>query len=142
MATGVTYGAFSIALGTMLSAGAPMGEALRLSIRSVRSGQARKRLEPVAKAVRQGVLLSASLSQVAGFPGAIVRLAAVGEATGALGAMLARAGRLEEQAALRRIEQAGRLLGPALIVLLGGLVGLLMAGLLSSVSQLGEAAGV
>lgn len=139
-AAGVVYGAFSIALGTMLSAGAPMGEALRLSVRAVRSGEARKRLEPVAQAVRQGILLSAALEKVGGFPAAIIRLCAVGEATGALGAMLIRAGRLEEQSALRRIEQGSRLLGPALIVLLGGLVGLLMAGLLSGVSQLGEAA--
>jgi type II secretory pathway component PulF len=137
---GVTYGAFSIALGTMLSAGAPMGEALRLSVRAVRAERARRLLEPVTQAVRQGVLLSTALERVGGFPAAIVRLAAVGEATGALGPMLVRAGRLEEETALRRIEQAGRLLGPVLIVCLGGLVGLLMAGLLTGVSQLGDTA--
>lgn len=137
-AAGITYGAFAIALGTMLSSGAPMGEALKLATRSVRSGVGRRRLEPVAQAVRQGAPLSGALEAAQGFPSAIVRLCAVGEATGATGAMLVRAGRLEEQAALRRIEQAGRLLGPILIVLLGGLVGVLMAGLLSGVSQLGE----
>ena len=40
----------------------------------------------------------------------------------------------------RRIEAAGRVLGPALIVGLGGLIGLMMAGLLSGVSQLGQSA--
>ncbi|EJL26956.1 hypothetical protein PMI01_04006, partial [Caulobacter sp. AP07] len=41
---------------------------------------------------------------------------------------------------MRDIEAAARLLGPALIVLLGGLIGLMMAGLLSGVTELGQAA--
>ena len=98
------------------------------------------RLEPVAVAVRQGQSLSAALEGVKGFPDAIVRLASVGEASGALGPMVARAGKIEEDAAIRRIEAAGRLLGPALIVLLGGVIGLMMGGLLSGVSQLGQTA--
>ncbi len=134
------FGGFSIALGSVLAAGAPMSEALRLATRAVRSETARKRLEPVSHAVRQGEALSSALGRVAGFPQTAVRLAAIGEASGALGPMLARAGSLEEKAALRRIEATGRLLGPALIVMLGGLIGLLMAGLLSGVSGLGEAA--
>ncbi|MDR3511007.1 MAG: type II secretion system F family protein [Caulobacteraceae bacterium] len=138
--SGLVFGAFAIALGNMLAAGAPMSEALRLAIRSVRSGVARERLEPVAQGVRQGQRLSSAFDRVAGFPLTIVRLAAVGEESGALGAMLSRAGKIEEERAIRRIESIGRILGPALIVALGGVIGLLMAGLLSGVSQLGEAA--
>ncbi|MDR3509252.1 MAG: type II secretion system F family protein [Caulobacteraceae bacterium] len=136
----LVFGGFAIAIGNMLAAGAPMSEALRLSIRSVRSQVARQRLEPVAQSVRQGELLSDALARVKPFPDAIVRLVAVGEASGALGPMLARAGKIEEDAAIRRIEAAGRVLGPALIVALGGMIGLLMAGLLSGVSQLGQSA--
>lgn len=138
--SGLVFGAFAIALGNMLAAGAPMSDALRLAIRSVRSGVARARLEPVAQAVRQGQMLSTALGQVSAFPAAIVRLAAVGEASGSLGAMLARAGKLEEERAIRRIEAVGRILGPVLIVVLGGIIGVLMAGLLSGISQLGESA--
>jgi type II secretory pathway component PulF len=139
-ATGLVFGGFAIAIGGMLSAGAPMSETLRLAIRAVNSPLAKKRLEPVLHEVRQGEPLSTALEHVRGFPSAISRLAAVGEATGALGPMLARAGRLEEEAAIRRIEQVGQILGPALIVGLGGLVGLIMASLLSGVSSLGGAA--
>lgn len=139
-ATSLVFGGFSIAIGGMLSAGAPMSETLRLAIRAVGSPLAKKRLEPVLHQVRQGESLSAALERVRGFPSAISRLAAVGEATGSLGQMLTRAGRLEEEAAIRRIEQVGQILGPALIVGLGGLVGLIMASLLSGVSSLGGAA--
>jgi general secretion pathway protein F len=54
--------------------------------------------------------------------------------------MLQRAGKLEEDAAVRNIEATARLLGPALIVLLGGLIGLMMAGLLLGATELGQAA--
>jgi type II secretory pathway component PulF len=136
----LVFGGFAVALGNVLAAGAPMSEALRLATRAVRSDTARRRLEPVAHAVRQGDSLSSAMGRVVGFPAAVIRLAAIGEASGALGPMLARGGDLEEKTAIRRIEAAGRLLGPLLIVCLGGLIGLIMAGLLSGVSGLGEAA--
>lgn len=136
----IFYGGFSMSLGSMLASGAPMSGALRLAIRGVRSSLARDRLEAVAQAVRQGISLSEALGRVSGFPPAVVRLVAVGEATGALGTMLQRAGKVEEEVALRRIEAWAKLLGPALIILLGGLIGLMMVGLLSGVTELGQAA--
>lgn len=139
-ARALVFGGFAIALGNVLASGAPMGEALRLAIRSVRSDVARRRLEPVAQAVRQGGSLSDVLGRTTGFPQSIARLAAIGEASGALGVTLARAGKLEEESALRWIETVGRLIGPVLIVILGGLIGLLMGGLLSGVSHLGDSA--
>lgn len=134
----IVYGGFSIALGTMLTAGAPMNEALRLAARAVNTGVARQRLDLVGVKVRQGEALSAALSQVKGFPNAIVRLAAVGEASSMLGQMLSKGGTLEEDSALRRIRAVGQIAGPALIVLMGGFLGLLMAGLLSGISQMGQ----
>lgn len=136
----LTYGGYAITLGEVLSAGAPVADALRLATRSVSLALAQERLAPVAQAVRQGEGLSNALGRVKDIPGSITRLAAIGEETGALGAMLARGGALEEAAAIRRIESLSRILGPALIVALGGVIGLLMAGLLSGVSGLGDAA--
>lgn len=136
----LAFGGFAISLGSMLAAGAPMSDALRLAIRGVRSEMAKARLQVVLQQVRQGVSLSQALQAVKGFPPTIVRLVSVGESTGALGRMLQRSGKLEEDAAVRDIEAAARLLGPALIMLLGGLIGLMMAGLLSGVTELGQAA--
>lgn len=136
----IVFGNFAITLGGMLAADAPMSDALRLSVRSIGFKVARARLEPLVPAVRQGQTLSRALDEVPSFPRSVAQLASVGEATGALGEMLARAGQLEEDDALGRIELIGQILGPAMIVALGGIVGLLMAGLLSGVSQLGQSA--
>jgi type II secretory pathway component PulF len=139
-ARGVVFGGFAISLGAMVGAGAPIGDALRLATRSVRSRGGRRRLEPLVAAVRQGQSLSQALASVPGFPSSVTRLAAVGEASNSLGQMLSRGGRLEEEAAMRRIETFGRLAGPVLIVLLGALLGVLMGGLLSGVSEMGQSA--
>jgi type II secretory pathway component PulF len=138
--TGVVFGGFAQSLGAMIAAGAPVADALRLAIRTVPMAGARRRLEPVTQAVRQGEFLSGALSDVRGFPSAILRLTAVGEASNALGPMLQRSGRMEEEAGLRRIETVGRIAGPALIVLLGAVLGVMLAGLLSGVSQMGQSA--
>jgi len=67
-------------------------------------------------------------------------MAAVGEESGALGRMLERAAMIEQEAAVRRLQAWTRWLGPALFVVLGAIIGLLMGGLLGSVTSLGEAA--
>jgi len=139
-ARGVVFGGFAISLGTMLSAVAAIREAIRLAARSVRSNGARRRLDAVVPAVRQGQSLSQALLLVKGFPQSMIRLAAVGEASNSLGVMLTRGGKLEEEAALRRIEVFGQIAGPALIVLIGAILGALMGGLLSGISQMGQAA--
>lgn len=136
----LVYGGFAIALGSLLSAGAPMTDALRLATRTVRSPSAAHELERLAQSVRQGETLSSALQTIKGAPPVISRLTSVGEASGSMGQMLVRAGELEERRAVRRIETTGQILGPILIVLLGAMIGLLMAGLLSGVSQLGNAA--
>jgi type II secretory pathway component PulF len=139
-ARGLVFGGFALTLGTMVAAGAPISEALRLAMRAVPYKRVRRRLEPVLQAVRQGIYLSDALSEVRGFPPTIIRLTAVGEASNAVGPLLMRSGRMEEETSLRRIETVGRVAGPAMIVLLGALLGLLMAGLLTGVSQIGQSA--
>ena len=136
----MTYGAFAVALGELLVAGTPISEALALSVRTVRLGLARSRLEVCVDAVRQGERLSASLDRIKAFPDSIIRLAEIGEEASVLGVMLQRAGGMEQAKAVKRVEAFSQVLGPTLIVLLGALIGLLMAGLLSGVTGLGAAA--
>jgi general secretion pathway protein F len=136
----LVYGSIAITLGSLLAAGVGMADAIRLAGRTTGSLIASDRIETVARAVRDGRSISAALAGTPGFPGAIARLARIGEEAGALGPMLERGGRLERDRAYQAIERVTGWLGPSLIILLGGLIGLLMAGLLGGISQLGEAA--
>lgn len=125
----------------MLTRGAGLTEGLRLCQRSVGNEVARERLEAVSVLVRQGRLVSEGLRSVKCLPRPIIKLAEVGETSGALGQMLARAGEREEADALEKITRLSRLLGPLLIMALGAMIGLIMGGVLTALTDIGSIAG-
>ena len=137
----VVFGGYARTLGDSLSAGANLSEALRLCQRSIGNGEARKRLDIIVNLIRQGRALSEALRQVAGFPKSVIKLCEVGEASSALGPMLSRAGEREESAALGRIDKLSKLLGPLLIMGLGLMIGMLMAGVLTALTDIGSVSG-
>ncbi len=137
-ARSLVYGGFARSLGQLLMARAPAGEAIRLAIGALRLPVAAERLSTLATQVRGGTAISSALAQNSALPQSLAQMARIGEETGALGQMLERAGRLEQARALRRIRLVTRWLAPALIIVLGILIGILMTGLLSGVSALGE----
>ena len=137
----VVFGGYARTLGDSLSAGANLSEALRLCQRSIGNGEARKRLDIIVNLIRQGRALSEALRQVAGFPKSVIKLCEVGEASSALGPMLSRAGEREESAALSRIDKLSKLLGPLLIMALGLMIGMLMAGVLTALTDIGSVSG-
>ena len=141
IARGLVFGGFARILGDALQSGAGVTDALRLCQRSVGNAAARKRLENVATQVRQGSRLSDALRQVEGFPKPVIRLCEVGEASSTLGAMLAKAGEREEVQALSKIDKLSKLLGPLLIMALGGMIGALMGGVLTALTDIGGVAG-
>lgn len=67
-------------------------------------------------------------------------MAMIGEQTGGLGDLLARAGALEVETSARRIDRFAKAAGPALIILLGGVVGLLMSAVFSGLASIGALA--
>ena len=138
---GLVFGGFAKSLGDALSSGATITDAIRLCQRGIGNSEARLRLNGVTTAVRQGRRLSEALRQVVGFPMPIIRLAEVGEASGTLGPMLARAGQREETQALARIDKLSKLLGPGLIMLVGALIGGLLGGVLTALTDIGGMAG-
>jgi general secretion pathway protein F len=138
---GLIYGGFARSVGDTLSGGSGIIEALQLGRRGVGSALARRRLEVVTQAIRQGHRLSEALAKVKGFPAAITKLTEVGEASGQLGPMLARAGERSEKESLHHIEKISKILGPALILALGLMIGALMGGVLTALTDIGSVAG-
>jgi general secretion pathway protein F len=134
------FGRYAKVLGSLVDARVPIVSALALAAEAAENPVAQERLAVCAAAVREGRPLSAALGGCPGMPGSIVRMAYVGEQSGALGSMLQRAGEMEQTRSIRQINRFAKWVGPMLIVLLGLVVGLLMAGLLASVSSLGDTA--
>lgn len=134
----INCGAFSRILGALASGGAPAVVAMDLAARSVPNLTWRKRFEVAGQSLRDGRTVASALANLPGASPELARLARVGEASGALGDMLTRAGNIAVDRALRRLDQAAAAAGPILILTMGGFTGWLMSAFLAGLSQLGE----
>jgi general secretion pathway protein F len=113
---------YSRTLAMMLASAVPLLDALSLSANTVRNTVWRSALDAAAARVREGVPLARALADVPGFPPVALRLVASGERAGRLDALLDEAAaQLERELALRTSLMLAAL-GPAVILLVGGLV--------------------
>jgi general secretion pathway protein F len=113
---------FASTLAILVGSGAPL-------LRSLDAASDVVRMLPLARAsrattvlVREGVTLSRALKEQAAFPPVLIHLVANGESSGRLGPMLQRAAEELERDAERRLAWLAALLQPALIVVMGAIV--------------------
>lgn len=134
----INCGAFSRTLGALLSGGAPATVAIDLASASAPNSFWRSRFRTTGEALRDGRTVASALGAMRDASPELARLARVGEASGALGEMLARAGNISLERALRRLDRAAAVAGPILILIMGGFTGWLMSAFLTGLSQLGD----
>lgn len=133
-------GAYGRALGSLLSGGTPAATAMDLAFGVVPNPLWRARFKSAANQLQNGHTISGCLGTLSACPPELLRLARIGEASGALGGMLSRAGDLLSERALRRLNKVAAGIGPASILVLGAVTGWIMSAFLSGLSQLGEGA--
>jgi type II secretory pathway component PulF len=134
----INCGAFARTLGALLSGGAPASIAIDLAAGSASNTFWRKRFIAAGQALRDGRTVARALGSISGASPELARMARVGEESGALGEMLARAGNIAVERALRRLDQLAAAAGPVLILTMGGFTAWLMSAFLTGLSQLGE----
>jgi general secretion pathway protein F len=127
-------------LATLLRSGVPMLEAIQVSGGVLSNAVYRAAIADVADAVRQGASLTRALSESGRFPEVALRLAAVGEKTGQLDAMLFRVAEIFETALQRRLDRMTALLTPVLTLTIGLLVGGLIVSVMNALLGINELA--
>jgi general secretion pathway protein F len=113
---------FASTLAILVGSGAPLLRSLDAASDVVRMLPLRRAAQSAAALVREGVTLSRALKEQAEFPPVLIHLVANGESTGRLGPMLQRAAEELERDAERRLACLAALLQPALIVVMGAIV--------------------
>jgi general secretion pathway protein F len=124
---------FAQALGGMLEAGVRLPQALALAQGALRNQALAMEIALATTAIRGGDRLATALGTVPRMPPVARHLLAVGEQSGQVAQALLRIATLCGQQVQRDSERALALLGPALVVALGGLVALVIATLLGAV---------
>lgn len=125
-------------LSALLSAGVPMAEALGPVASACDHAVYAKASEAIRAQVAQGSSLNESMTVSGLFPDMVVQLCSIGEETGSVDMMLARAGTLLENEVHDQLAGLSSLLEPVIMVLLGGVVGTILIALYLPIFKLGQ----
>ncbi|MBI1841036.1 MAG: type II secretion system F family protein [Verrucomicrobia bacterium] len=129
-------------LGTMLANGVPMLQALKISKDATGSTLLGERIAEAAEAVRDGKRLSEPLGTGGFFPEQVLAMIAVAEESNKLDKVLVQIADTVERRTNRQVDQAVRLVEPAILCLVAMGIGFLALGLLLPIftmaSQLGS----
>jgi general secretion pathway protein F len=123
-------------LSTMITAGLPVLEGLTITARTVSNRRLRLATERMAEAVREGGGLSAAMRRADVFPPILVTMTASGEAGGRLEPMLERAAEYLEREFSTFTAVMLSLIEPAIIVVMGGVVALIVLSILLPILQI------
>jgi general secretion pathway protein F len=123
-------------LSTMIAAGLPVLEGLTITARTVSNMALRKATESMSEAVREGGGLSAAMRRADVFPPLLVYMTASGESSGRLEPMLERAADYLEREFATFTAVMLSLLEPAIIVVMGGVVAMIILSILLPILQI------
>ncbi|MEW6137571.1 MAG: type II secretion system F family protein [Thermodesulfobacteriota bacterium] len=119
----VAVARFCSTLGTMISSGVPILDALEITAKTAGNVIIEAAIMNTRSAIAEGRTIAEPLMETGVFPGMVVRMIAVGEATGALDAMLAKIAEFYDEEVDAAVEALTQLMEPIMIVFLGGVCG-------------------
>jgi general secretion pathway protein F len=129
---------FARTLSTLTASTVPVLEALRISGEVVTNLPMRKAVDDAAVRVREGAAIGRSLGQSRLFPPMMIHLISSGETSGELDTMLERAAVHQERELDSILQAVVGLLGPVMILVMGGMVLLIVLAMLMPIFQLND----
>ncbi|MBE9535872.1 MAG: type II secretion system F family protein, partial [Proteobacteria bacterium] len=114
---------FCSTMGTMLSSGVPILDALDITSKTAGNVVIEEALIETRNAISEGKTIVEPLEKTKVFPSMVVQMIAVGEATGAMDAMLTKIAEFYSDEVDTAVDGLTALMEPAIMVVLGGLVG-------------------
>ena len=130
---------FARTLGTLVRSGVSLLPALKIVEQTIGNLVLGKMIAQVAEETRGGDSLAAPLRKLELFPKTVIQMINVGEETGKLDEMLLKVADIEERHMRARTKILVSLLAPALILVVGALVGFMVMALLLPIFQMSRA---
>ena len=131
---------FSESISVLIKGGIPIAQAIEISGHAIGSSIYRESLHEIADQVRSGELLSASISKnETYFPPLVSQMVSIGEKTGKLEEMFDRISKFYTREIDAAVGNLVELIQPALMVILGVMVGVLFAAILIPIYNLAQA---
>lgn len=135
---GINTARFTRTLSILAASGVPVLEALRIAAEVINNVPMREAVEETAVRVREGAPIGASLGATRLFPPMTMHLISSGEASGELETMLERAAINQEQEVDSLIATLLSIMEPALILLMGAIVLIIVLAILMPIFELNQ----
>jgi len=119
----ISVGMFTRTLGTLISSGVPMLEAMEITARTAGNAVVEKAVMQVRRAIETGRTIVDPLRETGVFPNLVVQMIGVGEQTGSLDAMLQKIADFYEDEVDVAVGDLLTAMEPMMILFLGGVVG-------------------
>ncbi|MFC1891353.1 type II secretion system F family protein, partial [Thermodesulfobacteriota bacterium] len=114
---------FTRTLGTMMSSGVPILDALEIVAKTAGNVVIEEIIYDVRSSIAEGQTIAEPLSENDIFPGMVIQMISVGEATGALDTMLEKIADFYDKEVDAAVEALTSMLEPILMLFLGGSIG-------------------
>jgi type II secretory pathway component PulF len=130
---------FARTLGTLVKSGVSLLPALKIVENTIGNRVLAKLISRVAEETRGGDSLAAPLRKLAVFPRTVIQMIAVGEESGTLDEMLLKVADIEERQMRSRTKTLVSLIAPAMILVVGALVGFMVIAILLPIFRMSRA---
>jgi type II secretory pathway component PulF len=128
-------------MATMLQTGVPLMDVIRLCRRSSRNVEYQDLFKRLGQEVESGRGMSTTLESVSFLPGGAAQMIRTAESTGRLGEVLETVGSFYEEEGERELRQVVKLLEPAIVVVMGVLVSLVVAAVILPLLDVSSVSG-
>ncbi|HDP25193.1 MAG TPA: type II secretion system F family protein, partial [Deltaproteobacteria bacterium] len=135
----VAVAKFTRTLGTMISSGVPIMDGLEITSKTAGNVIVENAIRSVRTAISEGKTMSDPLEQTGIFPGMVVQMIAVGEATGAMDQMLSKIADFYDEEVDVAVEALTSALEPMLMVFLGGIIGFVVVAMYLPIFRMASA---
>ncbi len=119
----VAVARFTRTLGTMISSGVPILEALDITARAAGNKTVEKAIYKARASISEGKTVAEPIMQAQVFPPMVCQMINVGEQTGALDSMLGKIADFYDDEVDAAVKGLTSLMEPAMMVILGGIIG-------------------
>lgn len=130
---------FSRTLGTMISSGVPILDALEIVARTAGNLVVEEAVLKTRLAISEGKTIAEPLAASKVFPSMVVQMVAVGEQTGSMDAMLQKIADFYDDEVDTAVSALTQLLEPLMIVFLGGTVGTILIAMYLPIFKIADA---
>ncbi|MFP6584872.1 MAG: type II secretion system F family protein [Candidatus Hydrogenedentota bacterium] len=139
--TKVGVARFARTLGTLLNSGVPILQSLKITRDTISNSVIQDAIEHVHDRIKEGDTIAAPLDETKVFPPMVVNMIDVGEETGSLDTMLTKVADIYDNEVEVAVDALLSMMEPAIILVLGAIIGFIVIALYLPIFTLGDAMG-